>query len=361
MSPCTRVHWCRLHPSSFVGQGARPVSEVAVEEIKPNVFQCAYTAPDEGDYEVDVTFDDEPVRGSPFPVQVARPCDASKCVAQGDGLEKAVIDQLAEFDVDCSKAGKLGGVWLLLAANICHNRPMFTEPLVRRLVIAPLMKSGSKGQLKVEWCSALAGAGHVTTSYCSGVSVPLPTPSVQLTGLEPHPTSPSHSEAGLTKRDVCLLVKSTEDFEINCDLCFQCFVRVPGEGELEAKVTNPSGAETDTLVTDNEDGSYSVSYTPTEEGVHDVDVKYGGKPIPGSPFKARVLPPTDPTRCKAYGPGLERAVVDEPAEFTVETRGAGEGGLSLAIEGPSEAKLNCTDNGDGMSTTRRVAFPVGIR
>ena len=33
--------------------------------------------------------------------------------------------------------------------------------------------------------------------------------------------------------------------------------------------------------------------------------------------------------------------------FTVETKGAGQGGLGLAIEGPSEAKMTCHDNRDG--------------
>lgn len=52
-----------------------------------------------------------------------------------------------------------------------------------------------------------------------------------------------------------------------------------------AAVDNPSGAHTDTLVTDNEDGTYSVSYTPFEEGIHTLNVKFGGDHIPGSPFK----------------------------------------------------------------------------
>lgn len=52
-----------------------------------------------------------------------------------------------------------------------------------------------------------------------------------------------------------------------------------------AAVDNPSGAHTDTLVTDNEDGTYSVSYTPFEEGIHTLSVKFGGDHIPGSPFK----------------------------------------------------------------------------
>lgn len=63
---------------------------------------------------------------------------------------------------------------------------------------------------------------------------------------------------------------------------------VSGEGQLMAAVDNPSGAHTDTLVTDNEDGTYSVSYTPFEEGIHTLSVKFGGDHIPGSPFKVRL-------------------------------------------------------------------------
>nr|2AAV_A Chain A, Filamin A [Homo sapiens] len=49
----------------------------------------------------------------------------------------------------------------------------------------------------------------------------------------------------------------------------------------------------------------------------------------------------------AYGPGLTHGVVNKPATFTVNTKDAGEGGLSLAIEGPSKAEISCTDNQDG--------------
>lgn len=94
-----------------------------------------------------------------------------------------------------------------------------------------------------------------------------------------------------------------------------------GDGHLMATVTNPSGAHTDTLVTDNEDGSYSVSYTPFEEGIHDLAVKFADEHIPGSPFKVDVLPPTNPSKCKAYGPGLKGAELHKPANFTVETIG----------------------------------------
>lgn len=35
------------------------------------------------------------------------------------------------------------------------------------------------------------------------------------------------------------------------------------------------------------------------------------------------------------------------APFTIDTKGAGAGGLGLTVEGPCEAKIECQDNGDG--------------
>ncbi|XP_020895536.2 filamin-A, partial [Exaiptasia diaphana] len=217
-------------------KGLKPVENITVKEEAKDLFRCEYVAPSEGPYNVNVSFADKPVPKSPFKVNVQKKGDAGKCKAQGDGLETATIDMLAEFDVDCSKAG---------------------------------------------------------------------------------------------------------------------------DGQLMATVTNPSGAHTDTLVTDNEDGSYSVSYTPFEEGIHNLDVKFADEHIPGSPFKVDVLPPTDASKCKAYGPGLKSAELNKPANFTVETIGAGAGGLSLAIEGPSEAKLTCTDNGDGTCAVNYVPVEEG--
>lgn len=88
----------------FKGRG-RPVDVKVTEEGK-DTFKCEYVAPVEGEYKVDVKFDGTEVPGSPFPVEVSKPGDAGKCKAQGDGLETAIIDQLAEFDVDCKAAGK---------------------------------------------------------------------------------------------------------------------------------------------------------------------------------------------------------------------------------------------------------------
>lgn len=40
-------------------------------------------------------------------------------------------------------------------------------------------------------------------------------------------------------------------------------------------------------------------------------------------------------------------------------RGAGTGGLGLAIEGPSEAKMSCQDNKDGSCSVDYIPFTPG--
>lgn len=39
-----------------------------------------------------------------------------------------------------------------------------------------------------------------------------------------------------------------------------------------------------------------VRYTPTEEGVHAVNVSYDGHPVPGSPFPVEAQLPPDPSK-----------------------------------------------------------------
>lgn len=68
-------------------------------------------------------------------------------------------------------------------------------------------------------------------------------------------------------------------------------------------------------------------------GPHQIDVSYDGLPIPGSPLAVEVVPGNDPSRVKAYGPGLDKALTNVPQQFTIETRGAGQGSLALAVEG----------------------------
>jgi len=119
-----------------------------------------------------------------------------------------------------------------------------------------------------------------------------------------------------------------------------------GTGRVETLLTSPSGRVVRCPVKNMGDGTYQVQYAPYEQGVHQIEVTYENIPVPGSPFRVNAIPGCDPLRVRAYGPGLEYAITNEPTTFTIETKGAGQGSLGLAIEGPSEAKMVCKDNQD---------------
>jgi filamin len=117
-------------------------------------------------------------------------------------------------------------------------------------------------------------------------------------------------------------------------------------GHLTADITMPSGKRDQPSVEDNHDGTVSLKYDPKEEGLHELFVKYNGENVQGSPFKFHVDSITS-GHITAYGPGLMHGVSGEPSDFTIYTKGAGAGGLSLAVEGPSKADISCHDNKDG--------------
>ena len=81
--------------------------------------------------------------------------------------------------------------------------------------------------------------------------------------------------------------------------------------------------------------------------MHEISVSCDATGVPGSPFKVKAINGCNPRRVKAYGPGLEKGVVGEDNEYTVETKNAGTGGLGIQVEGPGEAKMTCKDNRDG--------------
>merc|ERR1712110_937915 len=71
-------------------------------------------------------------------------------------------------------------------------------------------------------------------------------------------------------------------------------------------------------------------------------------------------------RVHAGGPGLERGIQGQAADFNVWTREAGHGSLAIAVEGPSKAEVEFKDRKDGSCHVSYVVeepgeYSVGIR
>lgn len=139
---------------------------------------------------------------------------------------------------------------------------------------------------------------------------------------------------------------------------FRVITQGAGNAEFAISITSPSGTRIKAHVIPTHEG-YLVNFTPTQLGEYLLGISFGGEPITSKPFKLTCLTGSDSAKVKASGPGLSRGLVNQPAEFMIDTRGAGQGGLGVTVEGPCEAAINCRDNGDGTCSVAYLPTEVG--
>nr|XP_032651018.1 filamin-A-like isoform X1 [Chelonoidis abingdonii] len=296
----------------------------------------SYLPTEPGEYNINILFAGAHVPGSPFRAAIQPRFDPSKVTCSGPGLERATAGQTGQFHVDCSRAGSA------------------------ELTIEIISEGGAQAEVRVQD----NGDGTYTIAYtplCSGTY----TITIKYGGQPvPHFPSTLQVEPALDTSGVKVYGPGVDGDgvfrEATTEFCVDArALGVSGGPHVKTRVSNPSGNLTEALVQDLGDGTYRVEYTPYEEGVHSVDVTYDGSPVPNSPFRVPVTEGCDPTRVRVHGPGLQSGTTNQPNRFTVETRGAGTGGLGLAVEGPSEAKMSCTDNKDGSCSVEYIPYEPG--
>ncbi|XP_056101655.1 filamin-C isoform X1 [Rhinichthys klamathensis goyatoka] len=296
-----------------------------------------YLPTEAGDYNINILFGEAHIPGSPFKAAVKPALDAGKVIVSGPGLERAKAGEVASFTVDCSRAGEAE-----LTIEIVSDSGAQAEVCI---------KKNSDGTFSVTYTPLFHGTHTITIKY-GGQQVPKSPihvqvePSVDTSGIKVY-------GPGVEPRGV--LREVTTHFIVDT----RAQTKTKGGNHVKIRIINPSGANTDAYITDKGDGTYRVEYTAFEDGLHLIEVFYDEVAVPKSPFKVSVVEGCDPTRVRAYGPGLEGGLVNKPNCFTVETRGAGTGGLGLTIEGASESKMFCKDNKDGSCSVEYMPFTAG--
>ncbi|EFO87325.1 hypothetical protein CRE_31441 [Caenorhabditis remanei] len=116
--------------------------------------------------------------------------------------------------------------------------------------------------------------------------------------------------------------------------------------ELEAIVMPPAQKKEVAEIVDNHDGTILVKYTPKVHGSHELSILQNGAQLQGTPIKFYVDAYGDGW-ATVYGPGLQNAIVGEPATFTVCAKGSQAKELSVSIEGPAKSQIKIHDNKDG--------------
>ncbi|XP_058812007.1 filamin-A isoform X6 [Topomyia yanbarensis] len=322
--------------------------EVKINDVFANTIQhklmkkengtqkIVYMAPTPDPVTVEVNYGGVAIPGSPFRVNVSTPLDPTKVEFFGPWLESGNRPNAAtHFNVDARNAGNG-----LLEINLIHDETKQKIPV--RII------DNDDNTYAVEVIPPLAGT-YTTNLVYGGLKVPIApkvtvSPAVDVSKIKVDGLEPS------------VIMNAPTDFMVDMSKVGDDV----DKSKLSCNIFDPRGNEIPSkLVPSDNSDIFRIMYTPFEAGRHTIELLYDNVPVPGSPFVVNVKSGCDPTRCRAFGPGLEQALTDQPATFTVETRGAGAGGLSLAIEGPSEAKMSCTDNRDGSCDVEYIPTEPG--
>jgi len=136
-----------------------------------------------------------------------------------------------------------------------------------------------------------------------------------------------------------------------------------GGDQFDVHVEDPTYTLLPVNIKDNNNGTWTVTYQPTDPGKYHIDVILRNPSVPtryehvkNSPVDIVMEAGTDPSSCTAFGPGLEAGNKDtHPAVFTIQARDKKgnpikEGGdpFKVDIQGPT-GPIPCEvkDNGDG--------------
>ncbi|XP_058791414.1 filamin-A isoform X2 [Phymastichus coffea] len=309
---------------------------VKLDDKRDGTIQAHYKPTSGSQHVVMVNYGGVATKKSPYRVKVEAPLNPSLVKAYGPGLDKPVkTNTPTHFNVNCREAGP-GDLQVDMKTPDNHDLPI-------QLI------DNEDGTYTVDYIAPEPGTYTVNLNY-GGLKVPH---SPLKVNVQPHVDVSKVKVTNLSP-NACLYQPT--EFTIDT----RAVPKVKGEPErIFVGINNSSGTNTEKVITPHADGTYRVNYTPIVDGKHNIEVLYDNIPVPGSPFNVDVVKVSNPKKCHAFGPGLQRAIVDKANYFTVVTKEAGTGGLGLAIEGPSESVVTCKDNCDGTCSVEYVPYAVG--
>uniref|UniRef100_A0AAR2L0B3 Calponin-homology (CH) domain-containing protein n=1 Tax=Pygocentrus nattereri TaxID=42514 RepID=A0AAR2L0B3_PYGNA len=291
------------------------LKKASIQDNQDGTYQVSYVPDKVGRYTIVIKYGGDEIPTSPYRVRATTTGDASKCTVTGPGIGPTIgIGEEVGFVVNTKGAGK-GKVTCVVVT------PDGTE------VEADVIEN-EDGTFDIFYTAPTPGAYVIYVRF-GGENIPRSPFKVTVTDGAYIPVNSMNGS-------------SFRPFDMVIPFAFR-------KGEITGEVHMPSGKTAQPEIIDNKDGTVTVKYAPTEAGLHEMHIKYNGTHIPESPLQFYVNNANSPN-VTAHGPGLVYGVANKPATFTIYTEDAAEGGLDLAIEGPSKAEISCVDNKDGTCT-----------
>ena len=275
---------------------------VQISETTPCESLITFRPETGGSYDLSIFYDMVHVKGSPYSLIST---DASQCCSKGKGLQSAQTLSSNKFLVFTENAGP-GELRIEIKSDAIVVNPEIVSTSEMLYSISYRPPSAGVYTITVYWDTQQVPGSPFTVVCCdpSRYSIPQPT-----------------KEASLGKPLKIGVKESTEapDFEK-----IIVFARSKDRNTYQGEVGRGS------------DGSYICSVQPPNLGKYSIHIRCNDFEIPGSPFRARIMPPPIAENVKASGPGLSNGVVGKATEFSLDISEAGHGHISYKVQGPKD-------------------------
>ena len=297
-----------------VGPTAKYSAEIRTTDDRTYAIQ--FTPWEIGTHEISITYGGFNIPKSPFLVAVMG-FNSNICSATGTGLQESLTGVPAQFVVLAKQTGLLqDGTLQIRVAGVVNS----VECKVR-------VRDNQNGSYNVAYLTQIPGA-YLVTILAAGEHIP--GSPFRLTALPGPQSDKCHMYGPALDPNNMLTIGKPIDFSTDCSAA--------GTGTLTVKAVGPGGAQARVYIAKAEKaGVHDIKVDPVRHGKYRVSVKWSGRHIPGSPFVLKIFPGADPSKCKAYGPGLEDGSVGKGSTFTIETRDAGAGTLKVRLHGVKDA------------------------
>jgi filamin len=290
-------------------------------EIVPredDTFFVVVTPREYGSHNIDILMQGVPVKGSPLKIEVI---DASKCFMKKAPPPDVHLGDEIDFYVNASK----GGVGELTIEG---------EPEEGGGLVSLVVNREDRDNYKVKITGESVGSSLIHILF-SG---------------DPIPDSPIRMN--VVDAEKCSIIDLPTEIKVGDPIRFALNARGSGPGVPSVEFVGPDKSY-HPQITDNSDGTFWVETSDlTEVGYYRIDIKFGGRLVPGSPFNLSIEPVPTPDQCHVTGNGLKKAIAGRPAKFkilTTETDLVARNKLQVKVTGVSggkKGKVKIVDNKD---------------